>query len=173
METNEMKRCNIPELQQIHRLKEEGKTIVFVNGCFDLFHVGHLSLLEFAKMQGDVLVVGVNSDQSIKRIKGVVDNVARPIINEESRFRIVKALKCVDFAFLFNENHPGQLIEDIVPNLIVKGDDYMCGLRMLNDEEAEIINNSKCQIRIFHRVKEVSTSNIIYTIRHGLSFECC
>ena len=121
MDINEMKKCNMMELQQIHRLKEEGKSIIFVNGCFDLFHVGHLSLLEFAKTQGDVLVVGVNSDQSIKQIKGVIDNVDRPIIDEDSRLRIIKALKCVDFAILFDENHPGCLINVIKWRILKDG----------------------------------------------------
>ena len=172
MDINEMKKCNMMELQQIHRLKEKGKSIIFVNGCFDLFHVGHLSLLEFAKPQGDVLVVGVNSDQSIKQIKGVIDNVDRPIIDEDSRLRIIKALKCVDFAILFDENHPGCLIKDIVPDVIVKGDDYKYSHRMINAEESESIRNAKSQVRLFHRVEGVSTSDIIRKIRHDKNFKC-
>lgn len=161
METNEMKRCNIPELQQIHRLKEEGKTIVFVNGCFDLFHAGHLALLEFAKTQGDVLVVGVNSDQSIKCIKGTVDNVSRPIINEKARLRIVQALKCVDFALLFDERDPSSLIELIKPKLVIKGSDH----KLSNLGEQASLTRNKCQVVWFDRISDVSTSKIIKMLR--------
>lgn len=153
------------ELQQIKQLKESGKSIVFVNGCFDLFHIGHLMLLEFAKKQGDVLVVGINSDQSIKNIKGTVYNVHRPIIDETSRLRIVRALKCVDFALLFHENHPGRLIEDIVPDIIVKGDDYKEGSGLLNEEEVKSMADVKCKLELYQRVDGISTSSLIRTIR--------
>lgn len=161
METNEMKRCNIPELQQIHRLKEEGKTIVFVNGCFDLFHVGHLSLLEFAKTLGDVLVVGVNSDESVKRNKGSIKNVKRPIIDEESRLQLIRALRCVDIAILFVEDNPGKLLQIIKPNTIVKGSDYN-GKEVA---EMHIIQALNCQLIIYDRIKNFSTTNIINRIR--------
>ncbi len=94
--------------------------IVFTNGCFDLLHVGHVRYLQEAKSCGELLVVGVNSDDSVKRLKGPT----RPIQNENDRAEILSALACVDYVVLFSEDTPAQLIEQVRPNVLVKGGDW-------------------------------------------------
>jgi D-glycero-beta-D-manno-heptose 1-phosphate adenylyltransferase len=96
------------------------KKIVFTNGCFDLLHVGHIRYLQEAKAQGQVLVVGINSDDSVKRLKGPT----RPIQNENDRAEILAALGAVDYVVLFTEDTPAKLIEAVKPNVLVKGGDW-------------------------------------------------
>lgn len=96
------------------------KKIVFTNGCFDLLHVGHIRYLQQAKSLGDCLVVGINSDESVKRLKGPT----RPIQNENDRAEILAALGCVDFTILFSEDTPLELIKKVKPQLLVKGGDW-------------------------------------------------
>lgn len=104
----------------ISGLKKNAKTIVFTNGCFDLLHFGHVKYLEDAKAKGDILVVGVNSDASVKKIKGK----KRPIISQEDRIRVIAALESVDFAVLFEEETPIKVIKTIQPDILVKGADW-------------------------------------------------
>ncbi len=94
--------------------------IVFTNGCFDLLHIGHVRYLQEAKRQGDLLVVGVNSDRSVKALKGP----QRPIQTENDRAEILAALGCVDFTIIFDEETPEKLIRQIKPNVLVKGGDW-------------------------------------------------
>lgn len=94
--------------------------IVFTNGCFDLLHVGHVRYLQEARAQGNLLVVGVNSDASVKRLKGP----SRPIQIENDRAEILAALACVDFVVIFDEDTPAQLIETVRPDVLVKGGDW-------------------------------------------------
>lgn len=112
---------SLKELKKIvMALKKKKKKIVFTNGCFDILHAGHLFCLEKAKKAGDILIVAVNSDKSIKKIKG--DD--RPIINEKDRIYLVSGLSCVDYCILFNEPTPLRLIEELKPDILVKGADY-------------------------------------------------
>lgn len=97
-----------------------GKSVVFTNGCFDLLHVGHVKYLQQAKRLGDLLVLGLNSDASIRRIKGPL----RPLINEEDRAHILAALGCIDYVVLFDEETPYELIQILRPDILVKGGDY-------------------------------------------------
>ncbi len=101
-------------------LKREGRKVVFTNGCFDLLHVGHIRYLQEARRQGDLLIVGVNSDESVKRLKGPT----RPIQNESDRAEILAALGCVDFSVLFSEDTPEKLIQSLRPDILVKGGDW-------------------------------------------------
>ena len=101
-------------------LKAAGKTLVFTNGCFDILHAGHVTYLEFAREQGDALLLGLNSDASVKRNKG--DD--RPINSEADRARVIAALECVDYVVLFDEDEPKALIEAILPDVLVKGEDW-------------------------------------------------
>jgi D-beta-D-heptose 7-phosphate kinase/D-beta-D-heptose 1-phosphate adenosyltransferase len=94
--------------------------IIFTNGCFDLLHVGHVRYLQEARAQGDLLVVGVNSDASVKRLKGPT----RPIQVENDRAEILAALRAVDYVVIFEEDTPAQLIEQVRPNVLVKGGDW-------------------------------------------------
>lgn len=102
------------------RLKKEGKRVVFTNGCFDLLHRGHIEYLTLAKQMGDVLVVGVNTDDSVRRLKGP----PRPVVEEEDRAHVLAALSAVDFVCLFPEDTPYELIRAIVPDVLVKGADW-------------------------------------------------
>ncbi len=112
---------NITQLKKtIERLKSQGKKIVFTNGCFDLLHYGHVMYLQGAKKKGDILVVGINSDSSVRRIKGK----KRPIVNEVDRSRLVAALESVDYVVLFKENTPLEIIKHINPDVLVKGADW-------------------------------------------------
>ena len=101
-------------------LKGDDKKIVFTNGCFDLLHVGHLRYLKKAKDLGDVLITGINSDQSVKKNKGK----SRPIIQEKDRSELLSGLKPVDFVIVFEEKTPLSLIQEISPDYLVKGGDW-------------------------------------------------
>jgi rfaE bifunctional protein nucleotidyltransferase chain/domain len=103
----------------VHRLKAEGKKIVFTNGCFDLIHIGHVRSLKEAKKLGDVLVVGLNSDRSVSLIKP-----RRPIIPQEQRAEILASLDMIDYISLFDEETPYELIKLIQPDVLVKGGDW-------------------------------------------------
>jgi len=103
----------------VHRLKAEGKKIVFTNGCFDLIHIGHVRSLKEAKKLGDVLVVGLNSDRSVSLIKP-----RRPIIPQEQRAEILASLDMIDYVSLFDAETPYELIKLIQPDVLVKGGDW-------------------------------------------------
>jgi D-beta-D-heptose 7-phosphate kinase/D-beta-D-heptose 1-phosphate adenosyltransferase len=103
------------------RERAQGKRIVFTNGCFDLMHIGHTRYLQAAKALGDLLVVGVNTDTSVRRLEKAPD---RPIVPEAQRAEVLAALGCVDFVVLFAESDPGRLIAAIQPDTLVKGGDW-------------------------------------------------
>lgn len=102
------------------RLKREGSTVVFTNGVFDILHVGHLDYLRFARDQGDSLVIGLNSDASVRRNKGA----KRPINPQEERARMLLGLRCVDYVVIFHEDEPKELIARLLPDVLVKGEDW-------------------------------------------------
>ncbi|MCC2679232.1 MAG: ADP-heptose synthase [Pseudobdellovibrio sp.] len=104
----------------VESYKKENKKIVFTNGCFDLLHIGHVTYLEEAKKLGDVLIVGINTDASVRILKGPT----RPIQNENDRSEILAALKAVDHTILFGEETPLNLIKSIKPDVLVKGGDW-------------------------------------------------
>ncbi len=104
----------------IARLKRQGKCIVFTNGCFDLLHYGHIKYLEEAKRKGDILVVGINSDASVSRIKGK----KRPIVGENDRAKIIAALSSVDYVVIFKEDTPLEVIKTLKPHVLIKGADW-------------------------------------------------
>ena len=101
-------------------LKKKGRRIVFTNGCFDILHYGHVMYLEKAKRSGDCLIVGINSDLSVKKIKGP----DRPIVNEFDRARVLAGLQSVDFVVIFNEETPLKLIQALKPDVLIKGYDW-------------------------------------------------
>jgi rfaE bifunctional protein nucleotidyltransferase chain/domain len=101
-------------------LRQKGKTLVFTNGCFDILHRGHVEILREARALGDALAVGVNSDDSMKRLKGE----RRPIVPQDDRAAVVAALGSVDFVTVFEDDTPGRIIEALVPDVLVKGSDY-------------------------------------------------
>jgi len=105
---------------ELPRLQQGGKKIVFTNGCFDLIHPGHVRYLEKARAQGDLLVVALNSDASVRRIKGP----DRPILDQEERCEIVAAFGCVDFVTVFDEETPQRIVDQLLPDVLVKGGDW-------------------------------------------------
>ncbi len=102
------------------KMREDGRTLVFTNGCFDILHAGHVDYLAFSRNQGDALVVGLNSDASVKRNKG--DD--RPINSEDDRAYVIAALESVDFVVIFDDDEPKQIISEIIPDILVKGEDW-------------------------------------------------
>ncbi|MFH2058360.1 MAG: D-glycero-beta-D-manno-heptose 1-phosphate adenylyltransferase [Pseudomonadota bacterium] len=109
------------KIQQLaQHYKTAGKTIVFTNGCFDILHAGHVKYLTQAATFGQILILGLNSDLSVKTIKGD----KRPVIKEEHRSIVMAALECIDHVVLFDDPDPGQLIEAIIPDVLVKGADW-------------------------------------------------
>jgi D-beta-D-heptose 7-phosphate kinase/D-beta-D-heptose 1-phosphate adenosyltransferase len=107
-------------LPELARHRAAGRKVVFTNGCFDLIHLGHVKYFQFAKAQGDLLVVGVNTDSSIRRLKGS----KRPIINENDRIGVLEELESIDYLVRFDDDTPLELIEAIRPHVLVKGADY-------------------------------------------------
>ncbi|MEN3046410.1 MAG: D-glycero-beta-D-manno-heptose 1-phosphate adenylyltransferase [Candidatus Hydrothermales bacterium] len=137
-------------------LRKENKKIVFTNGCFDLIHAGHIELLKKAKKKGDVLIVGLNSDSSIKKIKGD----KRPIVNEKDRAKILDSIKYVDYVIFFNEKTPYRLIKEIKPDVLVKGADYKIDEVVGGD----IVLKRGGEVFLVPLVKGKSTSNLIKKI---------
>lgn len=140
-----------------HTLKTNGKTIVFTNGCFDLIHSGHVIYLEAAKQLGDVLILGLNSDQSIRLNKGD----KRPIMPEFDRVTILSAFWFIDYIVVFDEKAPLQLISALQPHIHVKGGDYQAETLL----EYPIIHQYGGQIKILPFVEGKSTTNIIEKIK--------
>lgn len=107
-------------LDERRRLKEAKRALVFTNGCFDILHTGHADYLAFARRQGDALIVGVNSDASVKLNKGP----KRPVNNEHDRALVLAALESVDYVVIFDDDEPAPIIEKILPDVLVKGEDW-------------------------------------------------
>ena len=105
---------------KILSLKQSGQKIVFTNGCFDILHPGHVSYLAEAKSLGDILVVGLDTDSSVKKLKGD----SRPIQNQEARAKVLSSLRSVDYICFFDDGNPEPLIEAVVPDILVKGGDW-------------------------------------------------
>jgi len=151
---------NIKQLEELRiirqQLKAEGKTVVFTNGVFDIIHAGHIDYLKKAKALGDVLMLGLNSDESVKIIKGD----KRPIISELERAFIVSNLKPVDYVVIFDEDTPAKVIERIVPDILVKGADWSLD----NIVGREIVEEHGGVVKAIDFVNDQSTSKIIESI---------
>ena len=143
-----------PLMDILHR---EKKKIVFTNGCFDLLHVGHMYLLREAKRLGDVLVIGLNSDKSVKGLKGS----GRPIVSDDDRAYALAALECVDYLVTFDEPDPLALIKDIRPDVLVKGDDY----KIENVVGAEFVKTYGGTTQLVPLRRGVSTTVLVEKIR--------
>lgn len=131
------------------------KTLVVINGSFDILHIGHIKMLEYAKSLGDILLVGINSDKSIKKNKGK----DRPINNEKDRAKFLLSLKSVDFVCVFNDKTAKNLLRLSKPNIHVKGGDY--NLDNMNQEEKGMLESIDCKIVFYKYIKGKSTTNII------------
>ncbi|AVB77140.1 Bifunctional protein HldE [Methanococcus maripaludis] len=144
----------------IKDLRKNNLKIVFTNGCFDILHKGHVKYLSEAKKFGDILIVGINSDLSIKKIKGS----SRPVIPLESRIEVLNSIKPVDFVISFDEETPLNLISLIKPDVHVKGGDYT----IESLPESKIILEYGGKIKIINLVDGFSTTNIVSSILKGV-----
>jgi len=140
----------------VKRLRKNKKTIVFTNGCFDILHRGHIEYLKKAKKLGDILIVGLNADRSVKRIKGE----GRPIQKQSDRLIIITSLSFVDYAILFNESTPINLIKQIKPDVLVKGGDWLKENIVGNN----VVSSYGGKVLSIPYLQGKSTSNIISKI---------
>lgn len=147
-------------VKQVAEWQAQGLRIVFTNGCFDLLHLGHVDYLEKAKNLGDKLIVAVNTDASVRRLKGP----DRPLQDEMSRARIMASLLFVDTVILFDEETPYELIKAVMPDLLVKGDDYAPE----NIVGHDIVLQNGGAVKTIRLVKGYSTSRIVDKIRKQL-----
>jgi D-beta-D-heptose 7-phosphate kinase/D-beta-D-heptose 1-phosphate adenosyltransferase len=143
--------------KEIDRLRKEGKKIVFTNGCFDILHVGHTRYLREAKKQGDILILGLNSDESVKALKGE----KRPLIPEKERADVIASLESVDYVTIFHELTPLELIEYLRPDVLVKGGDW---------KAEEVVGRESMgkwggKLIIIPEIKGSSTTDIIEKIK--------
>jgi rfaE bifunctional protein nucleotidyltransferase chain/domain len=142
--------------------KERGQTVVFANGCFDILHVGHVRYLEAARQQGDILIVAVNSDASLRSLKGP----GRPVLDENARARLVAALRAVDYVVIFSEPTVASLLRDLLPDVHAKGTDYSTE----TVPERAIAKDLGIQVAIVGDPKNHSTRALLSSLRkapHG------
>lgn len=141
-------------------LKKSGQSLVFTNGAFDIMHAGHVTYLDFARRQGDALIVGLNSDDSVRRYKGP----KRPVNPEQDRARVLAALECVDYVVIFDEDEPKDLISKILPDVLVKGADwahYVSGREEVEGNGGKVV--------LAEMVEGRSTSNVIERVLDAYS----
>ena len=149
---------DIDSLKSILKNEQKaGKRIVFTNGCFDIIHPGHIFILEQAKSKGDILVVGLNSDQSIKGFKSDL----RPICTQDDRAYVLAGLASVDYIFIFNEATPENIIMEISPDVLVKGKDY----KIDDIAGADYMLKENKKIELVDVIEKKSTTNIIEYIK--------
>lgn len=154
---SEDKIVNLPRLKAIvSKLRTKKKKIIFTNGCFDLIHIGHIKYLEKAKAQGGILIVGINSDSSMRKIKGP----KRPIIKQGDRAKIIAGLEAVDYVSIFNETTPLKMIMTIKPDILVKGADWQLNKIV----GADFITSYGGRTISIPLIKDRSTSRIIRKI---------
>ena len=148
---------NIDELTVIRNdLKRQNKKVVFTNGVFDILHAGHVDYITKAKEKGDVLIVGVNSDSSVRRIKGEL----RPVVPQHERAFIISSLKPVDYVVIFEEDTPQEIINKLIPDVLVKGADWS----IENIVGREIVEANGGKVETIKFVNDQSTTNIIKTV---------
>jgi len=144
----------------LQKLRDHGRRIVWTNGCFDILHAGHITYLLAAREEGDVLVVGLNSDASVQAIKGP----ERPVVNEQDRALVLSALECVDYLVIFDDPSPAKLIEALQPDVYAKGGDYT--VDTIDQHERKLVEAYNGRIAIIPGVDGRSTSSIIEKILH-------
>ena len=150
---------HIKSFDEIEKLSkkfhEKGKKIIFTNGCFDILHAGHVKYLEVAKSYGDILILGLNADSSVKKLKGPT----RPINTQNDRAYILASLESVDYVVIFDEETPYELIKKIQPHILVKGGDYE-GKKVIGSDIAQ-------EVRLVQFVDGKSTTKIIQRIQNN------
>jgi D-beta-D-heptose 7-phosphate kinase/D-beta-D-heptose 1-phosphate adenosyltransferase len=144
-------------LDERERMRREGKRVVFTNGCFDLVHAGHVRYLTQARGLGDALIVGLNSDRSVRALKGE----GRPILNESERAEVIAALEAVDYVVVFEEDTPQELIARLLPDVLVKGGDWPPD-QIVGREEVEATGGRVVSLGY---LKGSSTTDIIARIK--------
>ena len=145
---------------EVDAYRKQGRKIVFTNGCFDILHAGHVQYLAAARAQGDLLVVGLNSDASIRRIKGP----DRPVNDEADRVMVLSALECVDYVVTFEESDPKKLLRAVKPDVLVKGGDYTDTTQVVGHE---IVEKYGGEVRVLAFFEGKSTTNIIRKINQS------
>ena len=155
--------CNkiktLPELlNTLKSLRRKKKKVVFTNGCFDILHAGHVNYLAKAKSLGDILVIGLNSDSSVKKLKGR----SRPVVSQKNRAIVLGALWAVDFVVIFNELTPIKLIKAIKPDVLVKGGDW----KKENIIGADFIESYGGKVKSLRYIKGLSTRGIVKRIKN-------
>ncbi|MEA5259290.1 D-glycero-beta-D-manno-heptose 1-phosphate adenylyltransferase [Arcicella aquatica] len=144
-------------IERAENWQSEGKKIVFTNGCFDIVHLGHIDYLEKARNLGDKLILGLNTDASVKRLKGE----SRPVVNEYARSRMMAAFEFIDAVVLFDEPTPKELIEKVKPDILVKGDDYTIETIV----GADFVIEKGGEVKTIPLVKGYSTTSLIEKIK--------
>lgn len=158
MERSASKILSIDELLKQRMLwKKNGEMVVFTNGCFDILHLGHVDYLEKSREKGDRLIVALNTDASVRKLKGE----ERPINNEEARARLMASLQFVDAVIYFSEQTPKEIIETLYPDILVKGDDYLAE----NIVGSDFVIARGGRVETIPLVKGFSTSSIIDKIK--------
>ena len=149
-----LNRTETTKLRSFH----EGKTIVFTNGCFDILHVGHVRYLAGARRLGDILVVGLNSDDSVRELKGA----GRPLNSEEDRAEVLAALEAVNYVIVFDEKRICNLVRELTPDVYAKGGDYTADT--LDPDEVAVLREIGARIEILPLVPGKSTTKLFQTI---------
>ncbi|MBS1486240.1 MAG: D-glycero-beta-D-manno-heptose 1-phosphate adenylyltransferase [Bacteroidetes bacterium] len=144
---------------QVKEWQKAGQKVVFTNGCFDLLHLGHVDYLEKARNLGDKLVLGLNTDSSVSRFKGP----QRPLQDQHARARVLAALQFVDLVVLFDEDTPLALISQLVPDILVKGSDYLAD----NIVGADVVKSSGGVVKTIDFVPGYSTTRIVEKIKQA------
>ena len=158
MERSEDKIKPLPQAKKkVAEWKGKGQKVVFTNGCFDILHLGHIDYLEKARNLGDRLVIGLNSDESVSRFKGP----GRPVQDQQSRARVLAGLQFADIIVFFNEDTPLALISELLPDVLVKGSDYLAE----NIVGAEVVKQHGGEVKTVQFVPGYSTSKIIDKIK--------
>lgn len=152
-----LRRENVADF--VKKLHQSGKTVVVTNGCFDILHVGHVRYLQKTKSFADYMIVLLNSDKSVRSIKGPT----RPINNEQDRAEVLNALACVDYVVMFDEDSPANLIDEIKPDVYTKGADYT--IETL--PEADIMRKNNIRVEFIEFVAGKSTTNTINKMKEN------
>lgn len=147
-------------IEQVAQWRADGQRVVFTNGCFDIVHLGHIDYLEKARALGNRLVLGLNTDASVSRIKGPL----RPVVNEYARSRMMAAMQFIDLVVLFDEPTPNELIEAIRPDILVKGDDYTVATIV----GADFVLANGGSVETIPLVKGYSTTSLIERIKQSM-----
>lgn len=159
METKNKIQSQDQAIRTVEGWKRKGKVLVFTNGCFDILHVGHIDYLEKARGEGDRLIIGLNTDASVRGLKGP----GRPINDEESRGRLLAALSFVDLVIPFDESTPMELIKAVKPDVLVKGNDY----DVENIVGAKFVMENGGKVITLDLIQGVSTTRIIEKIKNS------